>query len=137
MCFSSIGAWADHGPSSPTAARWRRFIYPKESGYCAWAWNSGTAKTVKVGRECFPQDGYLGPPEFAKVQTPEEAYQHRPRLPPRSHSLRPPAQSPGVAGDGRDDLRAAESDAAPSKAGFWPFYCGIAIPHGDPAVLDI
>ena len=35
--------------------------------------NSGTAKSVKIGRECFSKD-YLGPPEFAKVQTPEQAY---------------------------------------------------------------
>jgi hypothetical protein len=52
--------------------------YPKESGYLAWGGEnmfntSGTAKDVRVGRECFPQE-YLGAPEFANVQTPDEAF---------------------------------------------------------------
>ncbi|MCL6508786.1 MAG: hypothetical protein K6T59_17385, partial [Bryobacteraceae bacterium] len=46
----------------------------KESGFVAWTVDgfggcSGTANSVVVGRECFPKDGYLGPPEFAKAQT--------------------------------------------------------------------
>ena len=63
------GPWAEfaYGGKKP------EIIYPKESGDRAWAMNSGTAKSVKIGRECFPQD-YLGPPEFAKVHTPEQAY---------------------------------------------------------------
>jgi hypothetical protein len=52
--------------------------YPKESGYLAWGGKnmfdtSGTARDVRVGRECFPQE-YLGAPEFAHVQTPDEAF---------------------------------------------------------------
>ena len=46
----------------------------QESGFVAWPGASGTAKTVVVGRECFPQDGYMGPPEFAKVQNQQEAH---------------------------------------------------------------
>jgi len=128
------GPWAEFSYGGKVA----EIIYPKESGYCAWAWCSGTAKTVEIGRECFPQD-YLGPPEFAKVQTQKEAYStardflreviryaHQRKVqvwlalgeityvPP---SLVPPATAKSL--------------------GFGPFYCGIAIPHGEPAMLDI
>jgi hypothetical protein len=117
-------------------------LYPKESGYCAWAMNSGTAESVKVGRECFPQDGYMGPPEFAKVQTQEEAY-HTAReflreLIRYAHSRKvqvwlaigemtyvPPNLVPPTTAENLGFGR------------FGPFYCGIAIPHGEPAVLDI
>jgi hypothetical protein len=46
----------------------------QESGFVAWPGASGTANTVVVGRECFPQDGYMGPPEFAQVQNQQEAH---------------------------------------------------------------
>lgn len=131
------GPWAEFSHGGKVA----EILYPKESGYCAWAppYCSGTAETVKVGRECFPQDGYLGPPEFAKVQTQREAYST-------------------ARGFLREIIRYAherkvqvwlalgEMTYVPPNLvtppngkilGFGPFYCGIAIPHGDPAVLDI
>jgi hypothetical protein len=128
------GPWAEFSYGGKVA----EIIYPKESGYCAWAWNSGTAKTVQVGRECFPQD-YLGPPEFAKVRTQQEAYRtardflreviryaHRRKVQVRlaigEMTYVPPNLAP---------------PATAKDLGFGPFYCGIAIPHGEPAVLDI
>jgi len=127
------GPWTEFSYGGLTA----EIIYPKESGYCAWAMNSGTARSVQVGRECFPQE-YLGPPEFAKVETQAQAYQ--------------------VARDFlREIIRYAHSRKVqvwlalgemtyvppnlvprPEKRlGFGPFYCGIAVPHGEPAMLDI
>ncbi len=64
------GPWAEFSYGGKVA----EIIYPRSPATVAWAWNSGTASSVKVGRECFPQDGYLGPPEFAKVETQEEAF---------------------------------------------------------------
>ncbi|NLY00066.1 MAG: hypothetical protein GXY83_28540 [Rhodopirellula sp.] len=128
------GPWAEFSYGGKKAD----ILYPKESGYCCWTWPSSgwTATNVTVGRECFPQDGYLGPPEFAEVQTQEEAYRTAreflreiiryahsrkvqvwltmgevPYVPP---NLVPPA----------------------SKRGH-NFYCGVALSPGDPAVLDI
>ena len=63
------GPWTEFSYGGKKA----EIIYPQESGFCAWAWSSGTAKSVKVGRECFSQE-YLGPPEFAQVKTQEDAY---------------------------------------------------------------
>jgi type 1 glutamine amidotransferase len=128
------GPWAEFSYGGKVT----EIIYPKESGYCAWAWNSGTAKSVKVGRECFPQD-YLGPPEFAKVQTPQQAfstardflrevlrYAHQRKvqvwLAMGEMTYVPPNLVPPT---------------TPKSLGFGPFYCGIAIPHGEPAMLDI
>ncbi len=129
------GPWAEFSYGGKTA----EIIYPKESGYCAWAWNSGTASSVIVGRECFSEDGYLGPPEFAQVETPEQAfrtardflrevirYAHRRKvqvwLALGEVTYVPPNLAPTT--DGK-------------QLGFGPFYCGIAIPHGEPALLDI
>jgi len=50
------GPWAEFSYEGKVA----EIIYPKESGYCAWAWNSGTAASVKVGRECFPPKVFPG-----------------------------------------------------------------------------
>ncbi len=122
-------------------------FYPKESGYLAWGgWpgalsTSGTADDVRVGRECFSSK-YLGAPEFADVQSPDQAfatardflreiirYAHSrkvqvwlimgeiPRVPP---NLVPPAKempNGWTAGD--------------------VHYCGPALPVGHPALLDI
>ncbi len=107
-----------------------------ESGFVAWPGASGTADSVWIGRQCFPEDGYLGPPEFARVQTQEQAYRtareflreviryahsrkvqvwlamgEMPFVPP---NLVPPSSKPGRS-----------------------FYCGVALSPGDPAVLDI
>ncbi|MCU0980274.1 MAG: hypothetical protein MUF25_14060, partial [Pirellulaceae bacterium] len=128
------GPWAEFSYGGKKA----EILYPKESGYCSWNWpNSGwTATNVTVGRECFPPDGYLGPPEFAKVQTQEEAY----------------ATARGFL---REIIRYAHSRKVqvwlamgempfvppnlvpPAAKTFMPFYCGTAIPHGEPAMLDI
>ena len=114
-------------------------IYPKESGYCAWAWNSGTAKSVEVGRECFPPDGYLGPPEFAKVQTQQEAYTMAREF--LREIIRYAHQRKVQVWLALGEITYVPPNLLPSTAnkqlGFGPFYCGIALPHGDPAVLDI
>ncbi|MFH1922056.1 MAG: hypothetical protein ABIP48_19495 [Planctomycetota bacterium] len=108
----------------------------KESGFVAWPGASGTAGSVKVGRECFPEDGYLGPPEFAGVQTQEDAYR-----------------------TAREFLREVIRYAHTRKVQVWltmgeipfvptslvppgskrgrSFYCGVSLPPSDPAVLDI
>ena len=126
------GPWAEFSYGGKLA----QITSTKESGYCAWPGASGTANSVKVGRECFPKDGYLGPPEFAEVQTQNEAcrtareflrevirYAHTrkvqvwltmgeiPFVPP---SLVPPGSKRGRS-----------------------FYCGVSLPPSDPATLDI
>jgi hypothetical protein len=133
--YWGMGApWAEFS----CGGRKTEILYPKESGYCAWAWSSGTARSVQVGRECFPQD-YLGPPEFANAATPEQAfrtargflreligYAHRRKVQVwlalgEMTYVPPNLAPPGAAG----------------ALGFGPFYCGIAIPHGEPAMLDV
>ena len=126
------GPWAEFSYDGKKA----EILYPQESGYCAWTYCSGTAKNVTIGRECFPQDGYLGPPEFAKVQTQEEAY----------------ATASGFL---REIIRYAHSRKiqvwlALGEMPFLPpnlipptakkvssYYCGTAISHGEPSMLDI
>ncbi len=113
-------------------------IYDKKTGYVARSFGhstGGTAKDVRVGRECFPRD-YLGPPEFAHVRTQQEAYHaareflreliryahqrkiqvwlmlaHIPYVPP---NLVPPGQ-------------ATSHD----------MFCGKALPSGSPVLEDI
>jgi hypothetical protein len=112
--------------------------YPKESGYCAWAWNSGTARSVTVGRECFPRD-YLGPPEFAQVETPDQAFatarEFLREIIRYAHSRKVEVWL------ALGEITYVPPNLAPPGAvknlGFGPFYCGVAIPHGEPAVLDI
>lgn len=128
------GPWTEFSYGGKKA----EILYPKESGYCSWFWpRSGwTATNVTVGRECFSQDGYLGPREFAKVQTQQEAY----------------ATAPGFL---REVIRYAHSRKVqvwlamgempfvppnlipPTAKKFGSFYCGTSIPHGEPAMLDI
>jgi hypothetical protein len=108
----------------------------KESGYVAWPGASGTANSVTVGRECFPADGYMGPPEFAKVQNQQEArrtareflrevirYAHSRKVQVWLTMGEIPFVPPGAAPPG-------------SKRGR-DFYCGVSLPTSDPAVLDI
>jgi hypothetical protein len=129
------GPWSEfsHGGKVP------EIIYPKESGYCAWAWNSGTAKSVKVGRECFPQDGYLGPKEFARVQTQKDAYSTARdflrAIIRYAHSRK--VQVWLALGEVTYIPPSLVPPTTAKTLGFGPFYCGIAIPHGDPAMLDI
>jgi hypothetical protein len=127
------GPWAEFSYAGKKA----EIIYPKESGYCAWAWNSGTAKSVKVGRGCFAQD-YLGPPEFARVQTQEEAYRTARQFLREVIRYAHERRVQVWLGIGEMTYVPPSLVPAPAKSlGFGPFYCGIAIPHGDPAMLDI
>lgn len=112
-------------------------LYPAESGYCAWEYNYGTAASVKVGRECFPQE-YLGPPEFAHVQTQEEAYATAREFLKKiiRHAHQRKVQVWLAVGE----MTYVPPNLVPppeKRLGFDPFYCGVAVPHGDPAALDI
>ncbi|MCC6695450.1 MAG: hypothetical protein IT365_07460 [Candidatus Hydrogenedentes bacterium] len=126
------GPWAEFSYDGKVA----EISAPKESGYVAWPGASGTANSVVVGRECFPEDGYMGPPEFSGVQSQEEAYR-----------------------TARDFLRELIRYAHARKIRVWltmgeipyvpenlvppdskrghNFYCGVALSPSDPAVLDI
>jgi hypothetical protein len=127
------GPWTEFSYGGKQA----EIIYPRESGYCAWAMNSGTAKSVKVGRERFPQD-YLGPPEFAKLQSPEEAYRTAREF--LRELIRYAHLRKVQVWLALGEMTYVPPNLVPPPArrlGFGPFYCGIAVPHGDPAVLDI
>ena len=106
-------------------------IYDKASRYGTITWCGGTAE-LGDGRPGVLSARRLPRPAGVR-QSPDAraGFQHRPRVPPRNHSLRPPAQSPGVAGDGRDAFRAAEYDTALTKR-MMTFYCGTAIPTATP-----
>ncbi|HOJ33383.1 MAG TPA: alpha-glucuronidase family glycosyl hydrolase [Candidatus Hydrogenedentes bacterium] len=121
------------------AGKKTEILYPKKSGYCAWAWNSGTAASVQIGRECFPENGYLGPPEFAAVETPEQAFatarEFLRELLRYAHSRK--IQVWLAVGEMTYVPPNLISRPVEKKLGFGPFYCGVALPHGDPAVLDI
>lgn len=113
-------------------------IYSKESGYLAWTFGlstSGTAKDVRVGRECFRRE-YIGPPEFAAVRTPEQAfatareflreiirYAHRRKVQVWLMQGEVPYVPPNLAPAGAKSLHDQ--------------YCGVGIPPDDPAVLGI
>ena len=94
---------------------------------------------MKVGRECFPQDGYLGPPEFAKVRTQKEAYSTAREF--LREIIRYAHQRKVQVWLAIGEMTYVPPNLAPATTdkglGFGPFYCGIAIPHGEPAVLDI
>lgn len=128
------GPWVEFSYGGKKA----EIIYPQESGFCAWAWNSGTAKSVKIGRECFPQE-YLGPPEFAQVKTQDEAYDTARgflrEIIRYAHARR--VQIWLAIGEMTYVPPNLAADPEAKGLGFGPFYCGIALPHGDPAVLDI
>lgn len=126
------GPWAEFSHDGKRA----EISAPKESGFVAWPGASGTAQSVLVGRDCFPKDGYLGPPEFAGAATQTEAYQKA-----------------------RDFLREVIRYAHSRKVQVWltmgeipyvpvnlvppgskpghNFYCGTALSPGEPAVLGI
>ena len=131
FCWGMGGPWVEFSYGGKVA----EILYPKESGYCAWAYSSGTARSVKVGRECFPQD-YIGPPEFADVKDQREAYRtardflreiirhaHRRKIEVWLSLTEMPFVPPNL--------------IPPGTKRFRSFYCGTAIPHGDPAMLDI
>jgi hypothetical protein len=108
----------------------------QESGFVAWPGASGTAKTVVVGRECFPQDGYMGPPEFAKVQSPQEA--HRTAREFLRELIRYAHSRKVQVWLTMGEIPYVPANLVPSasKRGH-SFYCGVALSPGDPAVLDI
>lgn len=127
------GPWCEFSYAGKKA----EIVYPKESGYCAWAWNSGTAKSVVVGRECFAQE-YLGPPEFARVQTQEEAFRTAREF--LREVIRYAHQRKVQVWLALGEMTYVPPNLVPPparKLGFGPFYCGVPIPHGDPAMLDI
>ena len=107
-----------------------------ESGYVAWPGASGTAHSVLVGRECFPEDGYLGPPEFAKAQTQEEAYRTAREF--LREVIRYAHTRKVQVWLTMGEIPYVPSNLVPpaSKRGH-QFYCGVALSPGDPAVLDI
>ena len=106
---------------------------------------TGTRSEVRVGRECFPHERLCGD-EFREVGSEDEAfavaipflreiirYAHRRcvqvwlvfgELPFVSHNLAP--QSALV-----------DHGVAPSESHSYQRYCGVAVPTGDPAALDI
>jgi len=130
--------WGMGGP-------WAKFSYDgkvaeisgkAESGYVAWPGASGTAKSVVVGRECFREDGYLGPPEFAGVRTQEEAYRTAREF--LREVIRYAHQRKVQVWLTMGEIPYVPANLVPptSKPGHH-FYCGVAISPGDPAVLDI
>lgn len=130
--------WGMGGP-------WAEFSYDgkaaeisgtKESGYVAWPGASGTAQSVLVGRECFPESGYLGPPEFAKVQTQEEAYRTAREF--LREVIRYAHTRKVQVWLTMGEIPYVPSNLVPpaAKQGH-NFYCGVAISPGEPAVLDI
>ena len=121
-------------------------IYPKESGYLAWGggnfWHTstGTGNDIRVGRECFPRE-YLGPPEFANVDSPEQAYDVARRFLREviryAHSRKVKVclalgEIPHVP----PNLIPADTKRLDGFR-FERRYCGVAMPIGDPALLDI
>ncbi len=108
----------------------------KASGFVAWPGASGTANSVVVGRECFRQDGCMGPPEFAKVQTPQDAQRAAREF---LREVIPYAHSRNVkVWLAMGEMPWVPPNLVPAGVKSWfPFYCGIAIPHGEPAMLDI
>ena len=108
----------------------------QESGFVAWPGASGTAKTVVVGRECFPADGYMGPPEFAKVQNQQEA--HRTARDFLRELIRYAHSRKVQVWLATGEIPFVPANLIPPHAKrMQSFYCGVAIPHGEPAVLDI
>lgn len=131
------GPWARFSHGGKVA----QILGNKESGFVAWTVPGtggcgGTANSVVVGRECFPKDGYMGSPEFAQVQTEEDAYR-----------------------TAREFLREVIRHAHARKVQVWltmgeipfvplnlappnavqgrRFYCGVSISPGEPALLEI
>jgi len=134
-------------------APWLEFSYDgkvgeifrtKESHYLAWggSWHtsSGSKKDIRIGRTCFP-DEYLGPPEFAEVQTEDEAYRiardflreviryaHLRKVQVRLTLGEIPYVPPNLV---------PERTKRVEGFVFQTRYHGAVMPIGDPAVLDI
>jgi Glycosyl hydrolase family 67 N-terminus len=126
------GPWAEFSYGGKVA----EISANRESGYVAWPGASGTAESVLVGRGCFPEDGYLGPPEFAGVQTQEEAYQKARAF--LREVIRYAHSRKVQVWLTMGELPYVPSNLVPSESRRGhSFYCGVALPPGDPAVLDI
>lgn len=113
-------------------------IYSKESGYLAWQFalsTSGTARDVRIGRQSFPHD-YLGPPEFARVTSPQEAwntardflrqvirYAHQRKVQVWILQGEIPYVTPNLLRPGEKSLH--------------EMYCGVGLPPGDPRVAGL
>jgi hypothetical protein len=126
------GPWAEFSYEGKVA----EIFGSQESRFVAWPGASGTANSVVVGRECFPEDGYMGPPEFAHVQTQEEAYstasEFLREVIRHAHSRKVQVwlamgEIPFV------PLNMVPPDAAQGRR----FYCGVSLSPAEPAVLDI
>jgi len=108
------GPWTEFSYGGKKA----EIIYPQESGFCAWAWNSGTAKSVKIGRECFPTE-YLGPPEFAQVKTQDVAYSTAREFLREIIRYAHPTPRAGLVGARRDHLRPAQPGSGHGRQKSW------------------
>jgi hypothetical protein len=126
------GPWVEFSYGGKVA----EISYRKETGYCGWERCGGTAKSVKVGRECFPQDGYIGPPEFAKVQTQKDAYRTAREF--LREVIRYAHQRKVKVWLAMAEMPYVPPSLFPSAAKkLGGYYCGVAIPYGDPAMLGI
>jgi hypothetical protein len=133
--YAGIGSpWVEFSYAGKVA----EILYPKESGYTAWGFGlstSGTAKEVRIGRECFPQE-YLGPPEFAHVQTPQEAYATARGF--LREIIRYAHQRKVQVWLMMGEIPYVPPNLAPPDAKrLHDFYCGVAIPIGNPTVLGV
>jgi hypothetical protein len=130
-------------------------INAPESGYLAWgretrSWGSSphsttaTASDVRVGRELFPQE-YVGPPEFAGVRTPDDAfrtaraflheiirYAHQRHVQVCLLLQELSFVPPNLALNLTPEMRHTDK--------YWRInqrYCGVSLSPGDPITLDI
>jgi hypothetical protein len=130
--------WGMGGPWAEFSYEGRRaeISATQESGFVAWPGASGTADSVRIGRECFPPDGYLGPPEFAAVRTQEEAYRTAREF--LREVIRYAHSRQVQVWLAMGEIPYVPSNLVPpsSRQGHH-FYCGVALSPGDPAVLEI
>ena len=127
-----------------------------ESGYLAIGRDSrswgrsvhtttGTRSEVRVGRECFPHERLCGD-EFREVDSEDEAfavavpflreiirYAHRRCVQVWLVFGELPFVSPNLA----PQSAKVDHGVAPSESHSYQRYCGVAVPTGDPAALDI
>ncbi len=127
-----------------------------ESGYLAIGRDSrswgrsvhtttGNRSEVRVGRECFPYER-LCAPEFREVDSEDEAYAvaipflreiiryaHRRRVQLWLVTGELPFVAPNLA----PQSAKVDHGVAPSESYSYQRYCGVAVPTGDPAALDI
>ena len=106
---------------------------------------TGTRSEVRVGRECFPHERLCGD-EFREVGSEDEAfavaipflreiirYAHRRCVQVWLVFGELPFVSPNLA----PQSALVDHGVAPSESHSYQRYCGVAVPTGDPAALDI